>query len=74
MTIRSMLLTTAHVSRRIAGLFSVATVTTLIGLVLMTYGLHAIYAPLAWIILGAGLLIGGLWLAGLSLPQRRRER
>lgn len=68
--VRGIVRVTAHGSTRVIALFSPATVAVLAGLVLMGYGLHEIYAPLAPVIIGAGCLTFGLWLLGVGLPRR----
>lgn len=53
-------------------MFSPPTVAALAGLGLTVYGLHMLYAPLAYLIPGGALTAFGLWLAGASLPHGKR--
>ncbi len=70
--VRAILKTSANGSKRVLGLFSPPTVAALAGLGLTVYGLHMLYAPLAYLIPGGALTAFGLWLAGASLPHGKR--
>ena len=52
-------------------MFSPSTVAVLAGAALTVIGLHLVYPPLAYIVPGVTLVIGGLWLAGLPLARGR---
>ena len=69
--IRVILTSTANGSMRVVGLFSPSTVAVLAGAALTVIGLHLVYPPLAYIVPGVTLVIGGLWLAGLPLTRSR---
>lgn len=71
--VRAILGTIVKVGTRLIGLFSPPTIAALAGLGLTVYGLHMLYAPLAYLIPGGALTAFGLWLAGLSLPQHRKR-
>lgn len=71
---RGMMRSIANGSKRFIQGFSPPTVAALTGSALTAYGLHMLYAPLAYIVPGIALTWFGLWLAGLSLPERRGRR
>lgn len=65
----TMLSIAAYGSKQLRESLSLPTVAALAGSVLSVVGLHMVYPPLAYIVPGAALLTGGVWMA---LPQRRR--
>jgi hypothetical protein len=72
--VRGMLRVTAEASKRFLGLWTPATILALSGLSALGWGLHLMYPPLPYVILGAFGLGFGLWLAGVPLwPPRRRD-
>lgn len=64
----------ANGSKRLFGLLSAPTLAVLGGAGLLTTGLHMVYEPLAFIVPGLVLVVGGLWLAGVSFPVKREGR
>lgn len=69
---RAILGAIANGSTRLLSLFSLPTVAALVGVALSVAGLHMVYAPLAYIVPGAALVGGAVWLA-LPPATRRRE-